>query len=207
MQHAVDFKGEAATPTEQIRANAYLPILIYIAMHGRKLEYGQLVAHAKLQNPNIDAVQNAIALSVGKTLSVIRDFTNSESLPDLSSLVISKATRECAQSINSLFDPVEERKRVYAADWNLIISKFKLNIVALNELVVANPVSRRPIRLPTLRGITEAEAKAMMWDYYQKNKETLDPKIKTKANFIVSLIIKGVSVEEAFKQALESIGN
>jgi hypothetical protein len=206
MPNTVDSKYFRVSPTAEILAEAYLPILIHLAMTGGKLQYGELVAHAKQQNPNIDAVQKAIAITAGKILSVIRDFTNSEGLPDLSSLIVSKKTGECASNINTLFDPVEERKRVYATDWSLIINKFKLYIVVINELASKEVINNKPKRLPKPKGITEVEAREMMWDYYQKNNEALDPKIKTKADFIVSLIMKGVSVEEAFKQALESIG-
>jgi len=207
MPNAVDFKRINVTKTDEVLADVYLTILIQIAMTGGKLQYGELVAYAKQQNQNIAAVQNALARTAGRILSVIRNFTNSEGLPDLSSLVINKKTGECASNVNNLFDPVEERKRVYATDWSLVINKFKLFIVALKELASKETINKKQKRLPKPIGITEAAASKMKWDYYKENEKTLDPKIATKADFIVSLIMKGVSVEEAFKQALDSIKN
>ena len=207
MPNAVDFKRINVTKTDEVLADVYLTILIQIAMTGGKLQYGELVAHAKQQNPNIAAVQNALARTAGRILSVIRNFTNSEGLPDLSSLVINKKTGECASNVNNLFDPVEERKRVYATDWSLVINKFKLFIVALKELASKETINKKSRRLPKPKDIAETAASKMKWDFYKENEKTLDPKISTKADFIVSLIMKGVSVEEAFKQALESIKN
>ena len=207
MPNAVDSKYFRVTPTAEILAEAYLPILIHLAMTGGKLQYGELVAHAKQQNPNIDAVQKAIAITAGKILSIIRDFTNSEGLPDLSSLVINKNTGECASNVNNLFDPVEERKRVYATDWSLVIRKFKLFIVALKELASKETISKKSKTLSKSKGISKTAADQMRSDYYFANIATLPVAIRVKSEQISELIMKGVSVEDAFKQALESIKN
>lgn len=72
-------------------AAAYYPILIDLAKHKHRLTYGELVGKAKVIYPEKGYVQNAIPVSTGRKLDVVRIFTNERNLPDVTSLIINKS--------------------------------------------------------------------------------------------------------------------
>ena len=86
-------------------AAAYYPILIDLAKHKHCLTYGELVDRAKEENPEKEVVQNAIAISAGRKLDVVRLFTIDRELPDVTSLVINKGQGECGTGFTDHFDP------------------------------------------------------------------------------------------------------
>ncbi|XAZ48667.1 hypothetical protein AAHB44_19630 [Pseudomonas simiae] len=73
-------------------ASVYYPILVDLAKHKHCLTYSELVDRAQCENPDHPVVQNAIPVSTGRRLDVVRLFTNERGLPDLTSLVISKSS-------------------------------------------------------------------------------------------------------------------
>ena len=68
------------------------------------MTYSELVAAAVELHPDNEMVQNAIAVSVGRKLEVIKQFVAERELPDLSSLIISKSSSECGSGFGG--DPV-----------------------------------------------------------------------------------------------------
>lgn len=171
-------------------AAVYYPILIDIAKHKHCLTYGELVDKAKVIHPNKDYVQNAIAVSVGRKLDVVRIFTSDRGLPDVTSLIISKSGGECGAGFTDYFDPEEARSEVYAYDWSEVSDDFDIYIESIEKQ--AKP--RKRVKKP--------EALKLMAAYYQENQSTLPKSIKEKREEIIVLLMEGFSEEESFKQVL-----
>jgi len=172
-------------------AEAYYPILVDLAKHKHCLTYGELVKRAKEMYPNKRYVQNAIAVSAGRKLDVVRLFTSERDLPDVTSLIINQSEGECGSGFTDHFDPVKARAEVYAYDWSKISSEFDLYI----ESVERQATPRKRIKRP--------EAKKLLFEYYKENKASLPPSIKGKQEEIVALLMEGYSAEESFKKVME----
>ena len=102
------------TLTDVQLASAYYPLLIDMAKHKRCLSYGELVEKAKKEYPNKPVVQNAIAVSTGRRLDVVRIFTAERKFPDLTSLVVNKGSGECGIGFTQHFDPKVARELVFS---------------------------------------------------------------------------------------------
>ena len=105
-------------------AEAYYPILIDLAKQGLRFTYSDLIAKAKEIYPTKTEVQRALPVSTGRRLRVIRLFTNKHDMPDLTSLIINKATDECGEGFTQYYDPEDTRKKVFAFDWSTVSTEF-----------------------------------------------------------------------------------
>lgn len=85
-------------------ASAYSPILVELVRHKHRLTYSELVEKAKEKYPDKPVVQNAIAVSTGRKLDVVRIFTSERELLDLTSLIINKGSGERTKGSSSLYD-------------------------------------------------------------------------------------------------------
>jgi hypothetical protein len=171
-------------------ASAYYPILVELAKHKRATTYGELVERAKGNYPTHPAVQNAIAVSTGRRLDVVRMFTSERDFPDLTSLVVNKDTGECGVGFTRSFDPVIARERVFAFDWSSVTTDFD-GFVKSAETAV-KPRKR----------VKEATARELMASYYKEHKASLAPSVRDLRELIVELIVEGFSAEEAFARAV-----
>ena len=171
-------------------AAAYYPILIDLAKHKHCLTYGELVDRAKEENPEKEVVQNAIAISAGRKLDVVRLFTNERELPDVTSLVINKGQGECGTGFTDHFDPETTREEVYTYDWEEVTTDFDLYI----EDAVKNATPRKRIN--------KKAALKIMSDHYSQNKSTYPSSIKEKREEIIILLMEGFDAEDCFKQAM-----
>ena len=175
-------------------AAAYCHILVDHAKHRQTITYGELVAKAKQQNPGNAVVQNAIATSVGRKLSAVRRFTDAQNYPDLTSLVIGKGSGDCGDAYTKNFDSERAREEVFAFDWRNVSEDFDLHIKGLEKAAI--PMKPRK----------KDEAVKLMSEFYFGNKKNLPPSIQLQRNSIIELLMEGVSVEDAFSQALENAG-
>lgn len=173
-------------------AAAYYPILIDLAKHKHCLTYSELVDRAKEMYPSKAVVLNAIAVSTGRKLDVVRLFTSERDLPDLTCLIINKGSGECGTGFTDHFDPKAARDRVFGFDWTSVSTDFD-GFITHSE-AVATP--RKSIKRPA--------ALTLMADYYAENRASLPESIKESRELIVSLIMEGFSPEEAFDQAQQS---
>ncbi len=173
-------------------ASAYYPILIDLAKHKRRLTYGELVDRAKEEYPNRPAVQNAIPVSTGRRLDVIRLFTDERGLPDLTSLVIGKGSGECGSGFTDRFNPETERAKVFEKDWNSVSTDFDGFI----RHSVAAVTPRKRIKRPA--------ALSLMSEHYSKHRAELPPNIAEKRELILELLMEGFSAEGAFAEALKT---
>lgn len=173
-------------------AASYYPILIDLAKHKHCLTYGELVEKAKEMYPDKKYVQNAIAVSAGRKLDVVRIFTSERDLPDVTSLIINKNGGECGTGFTDYFNPEKARSEVYSYDWSEVSSEFDLYI----ETVEKHAMPRKRIKRP--------EAIKIMSLYYKDKKESYPASIKDKREKIIVLLMNGFSTEESFKQVMSS---
>lgn len=173
-------------------AAAYYPILIDLAKHKHCLTYSELVEKSQKMYPEKEYVKNAIAVSTGRKLDVVRIFTSERNLPDVTSLIINKNQGECGAGFTDHFNPEEARKEVYSYDWSEVSSDFDLYIKAVGKK--ATPRKRRK----------RAEALTLMSEHYKETKEIYPASIKDKREGIIILLMEGFSPEESFNQALNN---
>lgn len=177
------------TLTDVQLASAYYPILIDLAKHKHCLTYGELVERAKSLYPDKSVVQNAIAVSAGRRLDVVRIFTSERELPDLTSLIINKGLGECGIGFTQHFDPKATREQVFAFDWNEVSTDFD------------GFVQHTESAIKPRKKVKEHEALKLMAEHYKNNKSTLPASVREHRELIVELIMEGFSPEEAFAQA------
>lgn len=180
------------TLTDIKLAKVYYSILVDIAKHKHCLTYGELVERAKEENPDINEVQNALAVSAGRRLDVVRMFTVSKSLPDLTSLIISKSTGEVGSGFPIQFKASELRKTVFSFTWSDQTPAFDLFIVESEKQIIPRK-KRNP-----------AEARDLMAKHYQLNKDAYPASVKDKRELLIELLQEGFDVDDAFKEALAS---
>ena len=170
-------------------ASAYYPILIDLAKHKHCLTYSELVERAKETYPDRAAVQNAIAVSTGRKLDVVRIFTAERELPDLTCLIINKNAGECGSGFTDHFDPVAAREKVFAFDWSAVSTDFDGYIKHTETAITP----RKRIKLPA--------ARELMSQYYTAHKAQLPPGITKQRDLILDLLMDGFTPAEAFAQA------
>lgn len=170
-------------------ASVYYPILIDLAKHKHCLTYSELIAKAKKLFPDKSVVQNAIAVSTGRKLDVVRIFTTERELPDLTCLIINKGSGECGVGFTQHFDPVKARERVFSFDWSSVSSDFDGYIKHTQTVITP----RKQIKKP--------EAMRVMAEFYSLNKERLPSSVREKREYIIELLTQGFTAEEAFLQA------
>lgn len=180
------------TMTDIQLAAAYYPILIDLARHKHCMTYGELVEKAKAEYPQRTEVQNAIAVSAGRRLDVVRLFTDERDLPDLTALIINKGSGECGSGYTQHYDPVQAREEVYARDWSNVSTEFDLYIESVQQQIT--PRKKR----------SKKAAKDLMFTYYREDKATLPKSVHDSRDVIIELLMEGFSQEEAFSQVVSA---
>jgi hypothetical protein len=170
-------------------ASAYYPILIDLAKHKHCLTYSELVERAKETYPTNPIVQNAIAVSAGRKLDVVRIFTASRELPDLTCLIINKGIGECGTGFTQHFDPILTRQKVFAFDWSAVSTDFD-GYIKHTEVAIT---PRKRIKRP--------QALQVMSQHYTHNKAQLPATIAKQRELIIELLMEGSTPVEAFAEA------
>ena len=170
-------------------ASAYYPILIDLAKHKHCLTYSELVERAKETYPSKPAIQNAIAVSTGRKLDVVRIFTAERGLPDLTCLIINKGAGECGSGFTDHFDPKAAREKVFAFDWSAVSTDFDGYIKHTETAITPRKRIKRPAALK------------LMSEHYSAHKAQLPPSISEQRDLILELLMDGFTPAEAFAQA------
>jgi hypothetical protein len=137
-------------------------------------------------------VQNAIAVSTGRKLDVVRMFTNERELPDVTSLIINKGQGECGSGFTDNFDPEAAREGVFSKDWSEVTTEFDVYI----DIAQKNAIPRKRRK--------RLEALKLMSTFYQENKNSYPISIKNMREEIIELLIEGFSEKESFDQVAEN---
>lgn len=178
----------SVTETDLAVAAAIYPILVECAREKptRTLTYGQLINEAKVRCPNEGAVHNAIPVSLGRRLDVVRMFLNEKSLPDLTVVVVNASTGEVGSAFGANPDVV--RVEVSAFDWSSVSEQFTLHIAGLRKSAEAR---KRP-------KLTRDQAKAAMSSHYLEYSAAYPKEIIGRREEIIALICDGLPAEDAF---------
>jgi hypothetical protein len=193
MTNSIDSLDDNVTLNDVKLAEIYYPILIDLAKHKHCYTYGELIERAKNENPDNQIVKQAIPVSTGRKLNVIRLFLDRKNLPDLTSLIINKSTGECGSGFTDHYDPESKRDKVYGWDWSPVSTDFDWFIKESESKVKPR------------KKVSAAIAKDLMFQYYRANKSNLAPDINEQRELIVELLMEGFSAEEAFSEAVKSI--
>jgi len=174
-------------------ASVYFPILVEIAKSKGLITYSKLVDAAKLKFPGNEIVQNAIPVSTGRRLDVVRMFTNESCYPDLTSLVVNEGTGECGVGFLRSFDPEVVRKKVFEFDWNTVKTDFEGFITVTEK------------KIKPRKRVKADDARKLMSEYYQAHRDGLPHEIRGYREYLIESIMEGIEVEEAFSECLARI--
>lgn len=195
MSNLADATNQNVTLNDVQLAAIYYPMLVNLARHKHCLTYSELVEQAKQANSDNPVVQNAIAVSTGRKLELIRIFFKERNLPNLASLIISKTSGECGSGFNDQLTPQQARTAVFAFDWSSVSTDFASFMVHTEKFVTPRTRRKRP------------EALKLIAAYFSQHKTSLPASIKEQRELIIELLEEGFSEEDAFTEAVKSIGN
>ena len=171
-------------------AAVYFPILVECAKQKELIYYGELVERAKALHPDNADAQNAIPVSTGRVLDVIRTFCLTRELPNLASLVVSRGTDIPGDGFADLEKATELQQEAFAFDWLAHAVTFDTHIVEAIRVVKLKP---RP----------NGMADEMRWDYYIAHKEQLPANINESKGAITALLMEGYEPADAFAMAMQ----
>lgn len=184
------------TAHDVVLSTIYLPILIRAAKDKQTITYGALVEGAKELHPDNEYVKRSIPVLVGRRLNVLRQILRENSLPDLSSLIVSTSSSDAVH-----LQAKTERKRVYDTDWDSHASiidsnwvKYPYDEVEFAEIKERDPEPKAPSR---------EELKRINWDYWQENKELYPKWFRSKNEEVMSLLLQGYPVADCYKRVLD----
>jgi hypothetical protein len=187
------------TLTDIELSRVYFEMLIDFAKRrkGETVSYGELVVLAQAAYPDHPYVQKAIAVSMGRRLDALRDFTASNGLPDLSSLVVNKSTGDNGEGFKRSFDGDSVRQQVADFDWNSVQVSFESFIATEKDAALLRDAAKRA---PKPKRVKEDVARQMWWDYFKDNRASLGDIDERRKEAIIRLIMACCSVEEALQQ-------
>lgn len=205
-------------------AKAYYPILVEfvdlyrsLSPEGRanwQMTYGDLIARAREEFPDVEAVQRATSINTGRRLGVIRQIANGD-CPDMSCLVFNKGSNEVGSAYQEAFDPAAERAKLLEEfyrnpfDFHKFQEEFFSRIEA-ERSQLGEETDRAPKHSSTVshkKKITEEDAANLCFQYYRQHKASLPTSIVSERDRIVEDIMNGIAVDVAFQNAVARLGS
>lgn len=182
------------TLTDIELAKVYFELLVGLAKSskGQTIKYGELVELAKEKYPSNEFVSGAIAVSMGRRLDALREFTKQHNLPDLSALVVNKATGNNGKVYIRSFDGDAVREQIAAFDWGSVQLDFE-NFIASEKMIF----EERQIKKRKPKRIKEPEAMQIWWEYYKADKDEIGAISQDEKKAIVELIMQGYAPQDA----------
>ncbi len=158
-----------------------------------------MVQGAKELHPDNDYVQRSIPVTAGRRLNVLRQILRDNSLPDLSSLVVSASSGDAGDAYH--LHAETERKKVYDTDWDAHTSiidsewvKYPYDEIDFTEIKKREPKPKPP---------TRDELKQINYEYWVENKSQFPKWFHKKREDLLDLLLQGYPVEECYKKVLE----
>lgn len=175
-------------------AKIYFELLVsFVRAHpGRTILYSELVAKAKETYPENVFVAGAIPVSVGRRLDALREFAQRHGVPDLSALVVNKATGNNGAGFRRTFNGDVVRSEVARFDWNSVTLDFARFI----DMEAESLRSREAERCGQ-RKISENKALMILWEFYKQHKSELGLLTHDAKNRAVQGIRNGLHPREA----------
>lgn len=183
------------TLTDIALAKIYFKLLVAFAKTnpGMTITYGDLVEKAKEAYPNDKFIESALAVSIGRRLDTLREFTRQHQVPDLSALVVNKITRDNGVGFTRSFDGELVRKEISQFDWNSLSEKFETFIdLEVQAYERRQSAKRKP------KKINEDEALEIWWNYYKERKIEIGYISLEQKNDVIRWIMEGRTPEDAW---------
>ena len=181
-----------------VLAEYYYPLLIEVANKGELVTFKDFLDMAKERHPNVHDVQAAIPVSTGRRFEFIRLYTREHGLPDLSSWVVNQSGKH-SEIYQADFDPVDERKKTQAIDWNKYDGDWSAYVKSMKEF---KPKTKT-------KALTEKEAQIIIADYYQSVRDEVTSlagfSLRKLREGMIAGLIAGDAVEDVFERTLFSI--
>lgn len=177
------------TKTDIVLAELYFPILVDCAIARRTITYKSLVGQAQARHPSIIEAQNAIPVSTGRRLDVVKYFCETLRLPDLAGLVVNGQTEEPGGRYDKRHIAPEVQREAFDFDWNSRSHDFA-TYIATQRTLVAPLVKRKP-----------EDAEKLRFQYYVAHKKELPENITHFREAILSRLVDGYDPEDAFDLA------
>jgi hypothetical protein len=190
----------AATSVDLDLALAFYNVLVRRARAGAEpMTYQDLVNEAKTSFPDNASVQNAIPVSAGRRLDFVRAFTDQRALPDLSALVVSKATKEVGSGFNGSVEPQTARQQIAGFNWDGVSEDFE------GEIALARAEVRPPKAPSVPKPMSYEKAAGLMHAYYSEHRAQLPDRVRSAREVIIRAIQQGRTAEQAFTDAVNSL--
>lgn len=201
---------ENFTPTDLHLAGVYWPILMRVAKNnqGRHvrdfslIQYARLIGEAKSAHPDDPVVQNAIPVSIGRTLDPINWFCRENDLPNLSCLAVdAKGKPGIGYMRNNNWE--EEKAAVAAHDWADCDVQFVGALSARIEALAAKEAAAAQAKAKVkARKISPDEARGILSNWWYANPGAYTRISDYQRQDMIKLIRGGVAPEEAVATVL-----
>jgi hypothetical protein len=181
-------------------AKIYFEILLELARDepGQTITYGNLVKKAKLQHPDNEFLEAAIATNIGRRLDAVRQFTRTKQLPDLTALAVNQTTGDTGIGFKRAFDGEAVRHEISKFNWGSVRVSFD-DFISKEILAVHAREEKR--KRP--KKISESEARDILWKLYTNRKgDCSDGELIRHKETIIKLIMQGVPPDNAVEQSL-----
>lgn len=193
MSKLIEPSARTTTAVDLQLASVYFPILVELAKDKRTISDDDLLERARQAHPNRKIVQKAKDAGAGHRLDVLRSFTESKSLPDLSCLIVQEANGEEPPVADDHQDPIECRRQVFSFDWPTVNGEFT-HFLRMTEASLAPKAKIKP-----------DQAVQIMWEHYKIHQASIPKTINTARAQIIADILSGLPVEDAFSKAMLTI--
>jgi hypothetical protein len=183
------------TLADIVLAKVYFEILVDFAKShpAQTIQYGELVAMAKMAHPDNAYVAGAIATNMGRRLDALREFTSQHQVPDLSALVVNKATGDNGEGFKKSFDGDTVRQEIAEFDWTQLQLTFDQFIES--EMVA---YQQRELKTRRPKKIKEEAAREMWWTYFKANQAQIQNLTQDQKESIIQMIMRGLDPGDAF---------
>lgn len=182
-----DVKNE--TDTDRLLARHYFPMLKELAKNQNIVTYTQFNLMAKKIFPDVEEVQAAIEISLGRRFEYIRLYLKENSLPDLSAWVVN-FEHESSKEYKNDFDPDNQRYETTQRNWDLYLGGDW-----------GEPIELSVIALSIMKQRSKKYAEKIMSKYAEKYRDRLNYKslkVAKAREQIVSRLMDGDDPDEVF---------
>jgi hypothetical protein len=191
-------------------ASLYWPILMQVAQDNQNrhvqdfslIQYAKLIDEAKARHPNDRVAENAIPVSIGKTLDPINWFCRENDLPNLSCLAVdAKGKPGIGYMRNNNWE--EEKAAVAAHNWAECDVQFVGALTARFAALEAKEAAKAAVKAQgKTKNITEGEARTLLSAWWYANPSAYSKISDYQRKDMIKLIRKGVAPGEAVATVL-----
>lgn len=176
---------------------AHLKAAMEQAEHARDItiRYGKLVERTKEAYPDAPYIEAAIPTNVGTRLLVVQLICEKLRLPNLACLAVN-ATGKPGIAYQNARDWDSDKAAVLAFDWSQVSAD-----IADAFDVEAKAAAQRVVKTQR-KTIPEVDARNILWEASKANRDAYDVDHYQK-EAMIKLIMKGLSVDEAFAEVRE----